>query len=43
MCVNLISEPEYALIKRAGLRRFFDLLDERDYPLVFDPQRASLV
>ena len=43
LCVHLISEPEYALIKRDGLRRFFDLLDANDYPLVFDPRRASLV
>jgi len=43
LCVHLISEPEYALIKRDGLRRFFDLLDAGDYPFVFDPQRTSLV
>jgi hypothetical protein len=43
LCVHLISEPEYAQIKRAGLRTFLDLLDARDYPLVFDPRRASLV
>lgn len=44
LCVHLISEPEYGLIKRTnGLRTFFDLLDEGDYPLVFDPRRASLL
>jgi hypothetical protein len=44
LCVHLISEPEYALIKRAdGLRSFFDLLDEGDYPIVFDPRRESLL
>jgi hypothetical protein len=44
LCVHLISEPEYALIKREkGLRTFFDLLDNGDYPLVFDPDRASLL
>jgi hypothetical protein len=44
LCVHLISEPEYALIKRTdGLRSFFDLLDEGDYPIVFDPRRESLL
>ncbi|HUI95360.1 MAG TPA: suppressor of fused domain protein [Xanthobacteraceae bacterium] len=43
LCVHLISEPEYALIKRDGLRRLFDRLDAAGYPLVFDPHRASLV
>jgi len=43
LCVHLISEAEYALIKRDGLRRFFDRLDAGGYPLVFDPNRASLV
>ena len=43
LCVHLISEPEYALIKRDGLRTFFGLLDNSDYPVVFDPDRASLL
>jgi hypothetical protein len=43
LCVHLISDAEYALIKRAGLRTFFDRLDARGYPLVFDPHRASVV
>jgi hypothetical protein len=44
LCVHLISEPEYDLIKRTGgLRSFFDLLDDGDYPIVFDPRRPSLL
>lgn len=44
LCVHLISELEYSLIKRTnGLRTFFDLLDEGDYPLVFDPRRESML
>jgi hypothetical protein len=43
LCVHLISDAEYALIKRDGLRRFFDRLDAGGYPLVFDPHRASVV
>lgn len=41
LTVNLISHAEYALIKAAGLNPFLDLLDENDYPPIFDPKRES--
>jgi Suppressor of fused protein (SUFU) len=43
LTVNLISDQEYALIKQDGLNAFLDLLDENDYPPVFDPARKSYV
>lgn len=43
LTVNLISDPEYALIKAEGLDPFLDLLDENDYPPIFDPTRKSYV
>ncbi|WP_288429320.1 suppressor of fused domain protein [uncultured Agrobacterium sp.] len=41
LTVNLISDAEYAFIKRDGLDGFLDILDERDYPVIFDPARRS--
>jgi hypothetical protein len=41
LTVNLISDREYALIKNKGLDAFLDLLDENDYPAIFDPSRKS--
>ena len=41
LTVNLISDREYELIKNDGLDAFLDLLDENDYPAVFDPARRS--
>ncbi|WKB55948.1 suppressor of fused domain protein [Eleftheria terrae] len=44
LTVHLLSEPEYRLVKTEdGLDEFLDLLDEHDYPLIFDPARASIV
>ena len=43
LTVNLISDREYELIKREGLDAFLDLLDENDYPPIFDPSRKSYV
>jgi Suppressor of fused protein (SUFU) len=43
LVVHLVSDAEYALIKSddEGLNAFFDLLDDNNYPLVFDPNRLS--
>lgn len=43
--VHVISDAEYGLIQgdEGGLDEFFDLLDDSDYPLIFDPARASIV
>jgi hypothetical protein len=43
LTVNLISDREYELIKKEGLDPFLDLLDENDYPPIFDPTRRSYV
>jgi hypothetical protein len=43
LTVNLISDREYDVIKRAGRPTFLDLLDDNAYPLVFDPSRRSYV
>jgi hypothetical protein len=43
LTVNLISDREYGLIKDEGLDAFLDLLDENDYPPIFDPARRSYV
>jgi len=43
LTVNLISHQELALIKSRGLDPFLDLLDENDYPPIFDPARKSYV
>jgi hypothetical protein len=43
LTVNLISDHEYGLIKNEGLDAFLDLLDENDYPPIFDPARRSYV
>jgi hypothetical protein len=43
LTVNLISDREYEMIKRDGLDAFLDLLDENDYPAIFDPARKSYV
>ena len=43
LTVNLISHQELALIKSEGLDPFLDLLDENDYPPIFDPARKSYV
>jgi hypothetical protein len=41
LTVNLISDRELELIKADGLDAFLDLLDENDYPPIFDPSRKS--
>lgn len=41
LTVNLISDNEYELIRNSGLDEFLDLLDEHDYPPIFDPERRS--
>ena len=43
LTVNLISDREYELIKNKGVDAFLDLLDENDYPPIFDPSRKSYV
>ena len=44
LVVHLLSAQEHALIQTEdGLNEFLDLLDEHDYPLIFDPDRASIV
>ena len=43
LTVNLISDREYELIKNKGIDAFLDLLDENDYPAIFDPARKSYV
>ncbi|MHC2341036.1 suppressor of fused domain protein [Bradyrhizobium barranii] len=43
LTVNLISDRELALIKSEGLDPLLDLLDENDYPPIFDPARKSYV
>ncbi len=43
LTVNLISHEELGLIKSSGLDTFLDLLDENDYPPIFDPARKSYV
>jgi len=43
LTVNLISDREYELIKNKGIDVFLDLLDENDYPAIFDPSRKSYV
>lgn len=43
LTVNLISHQELGLIKCRGLDPFLDLLDENDYPPIFDPARKSYV
>ncbi|WP_439363811.1 suppressor of fused domain protein [Bradyrhizobium sp. DASA03005] len=43
LTVNLISQQELALIKARGLDPFLDLLDDNDYPPIFDPARKSYV
>jgi len=43
LTVNLISHQELALIKARGLDPFLDLLDDNDYPPIFDPARKSYV
>jgi len=43
LTVNLISDREYELIKHEGLDAFLDLLDENDYPPIFNPARKSYV
>jgi len=43
LTVNLISDRELALIKAGGLNEFLDLLDDNEYPPIFDPARTSYV
>ncbi|MBR0824310.1 suppressor of fused domain protein [Bradyrhizobium manausense] len=43
LTVNLISDRELDFIKTHGLDDFLDLLDENDYPPIFDPKRKSYV
>jgi hypothetical protein len=41
--IHLLSDTEYRHMKKsdAGFNRFLDLLDEKKYPLFFDPARPS--
>ena len=42
--VHLLTAAEYALVKSEdGLNTFLDLMDEKDYPHIFDPKRLSYV
>lgn len=41
LTVNLISDAEHRFIQQEGVDHFLDILDERDYPIIFDPQRRS--
>jgi hypothetical protein len=41
LTVNLISDREYELIKNEGLDPLLDLLDDNEYPPIFDPARKS--
>ncbi|MFF0922993.1 suppressor of fused domain protein [Rhizobium leguminosarum] len=41
LTVNLISDAEYRFIKEKRLDPFLDMLDEEDYPPIFDPKRKS--
>ena len=43
LVVHLLTTQEHALKKREGVNALLDLFDARAYPLVLDPQRASLV
>lgn len=43
LTVHLISDAEYAFIKSKGLDPFLDMLDENDYPPIFDPKRPSYI
>jgi Suppressor of fused protein (SUFU) len=45
LVVHLISDAEKAMIARdgEGLDDFLDLLDEKEYPMLFDPARKSYV
>jgi hypothetical protein len=45
LVVHLISDAELKLIKSKpeGLDDFLDLLDDKDYPMLFDPARRSYV
>lgn len=42
--VHLLHDAEYQMVKTTdGLNAFLDLLDEKDHPLVFAPERSSLL
>ena len=44
LVVHMLSPQEHALVQTDdGLNDFLDRLDEHDYPLIFDPRRASIV
>ena len=44
LVVHLISQEEYEVVKTdEGLDRFLDLLDDNDYPYIFDPKRKSIL
>jgi len=44
LVVHMLAEPEYELVKtREGLKAFLDLLDGSNYPLIFNPERKSLL
>lgn len=45
LCVHLISDSEYALVRNSeeGLGEFLDLLDDNDHPHVFNPARRPYV
>ena len=45
LCVHMISEAEYTMVKPGddGLNTFLDMLDEHDYPPIFDPKRQSFI
>jgi len=42
LAVHLLHRQEYATITQRGLDSFLDLLDEHDYPFIFDPVRPTL-
>lgn len=45
LVVHLVSDAERGLVTRDsdGLDDFLDMLDEREYPMLFDPARTSYV
>ena len=43
LVVHLLTRPEYDLKREKGVNAILDLFDEHSYPLVLDPERASMV
>jgi Suppressor of fused protein (SUFU) len=42
LAVHLLTDDEHSLVKTdEGFDAFLDLMDENDYPIIFDPQRPS--